>query len=81
MSGRGRWWDTFLIIRTVTIFILGVLVIIDALFLGQPDGNIPMLVVGMVMIGVLPIENLFVWHIARKDSKSGEESMGSKAGR
>jgi len=48
-----RW---FTAIRHIVIFLLGVAIIIDAL--ANSTYVIPKLVVGMIMVGVLPIDNL-----------------------
>jgi hypothetical protein len=46
----------FLFIRHVVIFLLGTLIIIDGL--RQNESSIPKLIIGMIMVGVLPLENL-----------------------
>jgi hypothetical protein len=66
-----RWW---LIFREVVTFTLGVVVMIDGLDVTGTGRNIGELIVGLVMIGVLPIERLLsvvVWRRnghARRDS-------------
>ena len=47
---------TFTVIRHIVIFLLGVLIIVDAL--ANATYVIPKLIIGMIMVGVLPIENL-----------------------
>jgi len=60
-------WRIFEAIRRVTIFLLGTLIIVDGL-IGQQDNQVPILIIGMVMVGVLPIENLFIpWLRKRKE--------------
>jgi hypothetical protein len=49
-----RWWGWF---RRVSIFVLGVLVILDALY-AQAAVSMGELVVGLLMIGVLPLDDL-----------------------
>jgi len=46
-------------IRRITTFLLGVATVINAL--AHPDERIGQLVVGMVMVGVLPVESLMFW--------------------
>ncbi len=48
-----RWWQ---LTREVVTFALGVAVVLDALL--EPHTSVPELVVGLVMIGVLPLERL-----------------------
>ena len=47
----------FAAIRRVTVFALGVWIISAALVDTESQGTIPMLIIGMVMVGVLPIED------------------------
>jgi hypothetical protein len=47
-----RW---FTAIRHIVVFLLGVLIIIDGLV--SATNSIPKLIIGMVMVGVLPIES------------------------
>ena len=55
-------WETFAAIRRVVVFLLGILIIADGLYGGGEDDNpIPLLVIGMVMVGVLPIDDLMPW--------------------
>jgi hypothetical protein len=46
------WWPLF---RRMAVFLLGCAVIIDALVEGSPIGY---LIVGLLMVGVLPIDDL-----------------------
>ena len=48
-----RWWQ---LTREVVTFALGVAVVLDALL--DPHTSVPELVVGLVMVGVLPLERL-----------------------
>jgi hypothetical protein len=48
-----RWWYVF---RRVVIFLLGVAVIVDALVDKDPQAG--ELVIGVIMIGVLPLDDL-----------------------
>jgi hypothetical protein len=57
----------FAAVRRVTVFGLGVWVIADALVETE---SIPMLIIGMVMVGVLPIDDLISsasWPRRRRD--------------
>lgn len=55
MNYGPRWW---LIFREVVTFTLGVVVMIDGLDITGSGRNIGELIVGLVMIGVLPLERL-----------------------
>jgi hypothetical protein len=46
-------------VRRVTVFLLGVVVIINALV--NPEERLGQLAIGMVMVGVLPVESLTFW--------------------
>ena len=52
-------------VRAVIVFCLGVAIILDAL-IGRSE-VVPKLVVGMVMVGVLPLDSLF-WHRNGKET-------------
>jgi hypothetical protein len=51
--GWAKWWQA---IREVVTFALGVAVIVDSFF--THDRSVGELVVGLVMIGVLPLDRL-----------------------
>ena len=53
----------FTLVRRVVVFGLGCWVIGNALI--NPEERVSQLVIGMVMVGVLPIENIFTWHRRR----------------
>ena len=73
-------WRIFEAIRRVTIFLLGTLIIVDGL-IGQQDNQVPILIIGMVMVGVLPLDNLVgAMSINRKRSTNGAQSLGSTTG-
>jgi hypothetical protein len=55
----------FAIIRRVVVFGLGVWVIGNALV--NPEERVSQLVIGMIMVGVLPIENVFSWRRNSRD--------------
>ena len=48
-------------LRRVAVFLLGVVVVLDALLDDSPGE----LLIGVVMIGVLPVENLFAYACKR----------------
>jgi hypothetical protein len=50
----------FTIVRRFVVFGLGCWVIGNALV--NPEERVSQLLIGMVMVGVLPIENVFSWH-------------------
>jgi len=52
-------WHAFAAIRRVVIFLLGVFIILDAL--RDKSDSLAELIVGTIMVGVLPIENLLQW--------------------
>ena len=49
-------WKIFQAIRRVVVFLLGVLVILDALH--NKTSPVAELVVGMILVGILPLEDL-----------------------
>jgi len=57
----------FAAIRRVTVFALGVWIIVAALNDPESSNTISMLVIGMVMVGVLPIDDLFPIGWRRRD--------------
>jgi hypothetical protein len=59
----------FAFVRRLAVFGLGCWVIGNALV--NPEERIGQLVIGMVMVGVMPIENIFTWHrveVKKEDS-------------
>jgi hypothetical protein len=55
----------FTFVRRLVVFGLGCWVIGNALI--NPEERVSQLLIGMVMVGVLPIENVFSWH-GRRDT-------------
>lgn len=64
-------------LRRMTIFILGVLIIVEGLY----DDGVPVksIILGMIMVGVLPLEDLLPWsrkqQEAKKDTRSSEDTV------
>jgi hypothetical protein len=56
-----RFWEVFNGIRRVTIFVLGVFVTLDAVLADDRSDVLAKLIVGAIMSGVLPVENLLTW--------------------
>jgi hypothetical protein len=54
-------------IRRITIFILGVLIIIEALY--EESVPIKSIILGMIMVGVLPLEDLLPWSRKQQEAK------------
>jgi hypothetical protein len=59
------FWRLFEGLRRIVIFALGVLIIIFALVDPESGNTISMLVIGMVMVGILPVENIFDLRVIR----------------
>jgi hypothetical protein len=68
----------FTLVRRLVTFGLGCWIIGNALI--HPDERISQLVVGMIMVGVLPIENLFSWRLQRTVRPPEEDEQGSSPG-
>ena len=60
----------FTFVRRLIVFGLGCWVIGNALV--NPEERLGQLAVGMVMVGVLPIENIFSWRRVRSESLTGD---------
>jgi hypothetical protein len=54
----------FAFVRRLTVFGLGCWCIGNALL--HPDERATQLIIGMIMVGVLPIENIMSWRISRE---------------
>ena len=57
-SGSSSLWKAFEGFRRIVIFLLGVLCFLKGIL--YPENAIPQLIIGMIMIGVLPIEDLWL---------------------
>jgi hypothetical protein len=51
--------------RRIVVFILGVVIICFALIDPESMNTITMLLIGMVMVGVLPLDNVLPWNRRR----------------
>lgn len=58
----------FTFVRRLVVFGLGCWIIGNALV--NPEERLGQLAVGMVMVGVLPIENIFSWRVERRSPPS-----------
>jgi hypothetical protein len=67
MPPQDRAVAIFAAIRRVTVFVIGVWIIGAALHDPESSNTISMLVIGMVMVGVLPIDDLFPIGWRRRD--------------
>jgi len=63
----------FTILRRFVVFGLGCWVIGNALI--NPEERLGQLAVGMVMVGVLPIENIFSWKVERRPTTPSNTIM------
>jgi hypothetical protein len=61
----------FTFVRRLIVFGLGCWVIGNALL--NPEERATQLIIGMIMVGVLPIENIFSWHVSRDRPSIKEE--------
>lgn len=59
-------------LRRMTIFILGVLIIVEGLY----DDGVPVksIILGMIMVGVLPLEDLLPWSKKQVEAKAQIEA-------
>ena len=66
----------FMFVRRLVTFGLGCWIIGNALV--HPDERISQLIVGMIMVGVLPIENVFSWRLQRSVAEPPSNSIQPK---
>lgn len=69
-----RWERLFRCLRRVVLFLLGVIVILD----GLAKSNARLLVVGLILAGVLPLDDvlrMFARHPHRDDEDEGEADV------
>ena len=58
-------------IKRITIFILGVLIIVEALY--EESVPVKSIILGMIMVGVLPLEDLLPWSKRNQEKKDKVE--------
>jgi ACR3 family arsenite efflux pump ArsB len=64
-----KWFD---VIRRVVIFLLGAFCFLKGVL--SPENTIPELIIGMIMVGVLPVDDFFIWNPrARRRSNEVDE--------
>lgn len=63
-DGERRGWMVFEVVRRVVVFLLGVAVVLE----GLADESMPELLIGLVLVGLLPIDNLLPWTRPRRGS-------------
>jgi hypothetical protein len=63
----------FTFVRRLVVFGLGCWVIGNALV--NPEERVSQLLIGMVMVGVLPIENVFSWHRTPEPRETRQDSI------
>jgi len=63
----------FTFIRRLVVFGLGCWVIGNALM--NPEERATQLIIGMIMVGVLPIENFFGWHRGPEAHQTHQDSI------
>ena len=59
-----KFWKYFEGFRRITIFLLGAFCFFKGVL--SPENTIPELIIGMVMVGVLPLENILKLFPARR---------------
>lgn len=67
------FWKFFEGVRRVTVFLLGVTVMIFALIDPESANTVVMLIIGMIMVGILPVENVLNWFPRRRDRRDTDE--------
>jgi ACR3 family arsenite efflux pump ArsB len=60
-------------VRRIVVFLLGVLCFLKGVL--APQNTIPELIIGMIMVGVLPIENIGIWQPRYKRRKREEDEL------
>lgn len=69
MHEDGRAWEIFYAVRKVSFWFVGMIIVLEALY----DDDIPIktLILGMIMMGVLPLEDLLPW--TKKNNKHRDD--------
>jgi len=60
-----RVWKSFRLVRRVTVFLLGAWIIAAALVDPDSENTVSLLIIGAIMMGALPLEDLLPWRSAR----------------
>jgi hypothetical protein len=70
------WTNFFDAIRRMVIFILGVCIIVEGLY----DDGVPVksIILGMIMVGVLPLEDLLPWSRKQQEAKNNTARRGQR---
>jgi hypothetical protein len=68
--------NIFAIVRRIVVFVLGIAIILDGLI--GDTFTVPELIIGMIMVGVLPIENLTNWRPFNFDKKELIDRTGNR---
>jgi hypothetical protein len=65
------WTAVFDAFKRLVIFILGVCIIIEGLY----DDGVPVksIILGMIMVGVLPLEDLLPWSRKQQEAKAATQ--------
>lgn len=63
------FWSIFEGIRRVVIFALGVLIFLDGLILADSTIAVTELILGMIMVGILPVDTLFTRFVNLRKEK------------
>jgi Na+/proline symporter len=67
-----KFWKVFEGFRRITVFVIGVIVMIFALIDPDSANTVTMLIIGMIMVGVLPLENVFgMWRRPERGRHGG----------
>lgn len=69
-----RPWRIFALVRRVTVFALGVWIIAAALVDPDSENTVSLLIIGAVMCGALPLDDLLPWR--RPGHETGHRTDG-----
>jgi hypothetical protein len=73
-----KFWSVFDGFRKLVVFALGVAIIVFALVDPDSANTVTMLIIGSVMVGVLPIENVIGWHFTRKVRRQDDRAIDDR---
>ena len=73
------FWRRFETVRRIVIFLLGSLCFLKGVI--APQNTIPELIIGMIMVGILPLDNFlnFLWGPRRTPRPKTGREMGTAA--